>query len=217
MLQTNPSSYSGATPAVDEAIVRQLAIRRRILAVSKQRFSRFSYEGVSIVDIARSADVTLKELSVHFEDKRPILLAILEEGWDSINPRLMDIVQTSVSAREGMLSMLALMMNILQKDEDLARLLLCEGRRPDPESSENGFSKGYRRFMQLCTDLVALGQKDGSFRPTYHPQVVASMMIGAVEGLMRDRLAAEQENSITPYTGTYLLPVFDAMVSYLKP
>jgi TetR/AcrR family transcriptional repressor of mexJK operon len=205
------------TTAVGKEIhIRDAALRRRMLAVAKHRFARFGYDGVSLDDIARSADVSRAELLLSFDDKRGLLTAILEDGWESINPRLADIAVNSVTARAAVLAMLALMMKLMQSDEDLVRLLLFEGRRPDPESSEVSFSRGYRRFMQVCVDVVAHGQRDGSFRPSLHPQVTASILIGAIEGVMRDRLVAEQESSITPYTGIYLMSGFDALVSSLK-
>jgi AcrR family transcriptional regulator len=218
MLQVGSLSFfkTGSMMA-GETAVKRLAVRRRILAAAKHRFARFGYDGTSFADILRSADVSEADMSEHFEDKAGILLAILEEGWSSINPRLVDSGVNSASARDAMLSILTLMMSVLRNDEDLARLLLCEGRRPDPDSSEIRFSTGYRRFMQLCTELVVRGQQDGSFRTSYRPQVVASMLIGAVEGLMRERLVAEQEGDAIPYAGTYAMPVFEALVSNLKP
>jgi AcrR family transcriptional regulator len=198
-----------------ETYSRQLALRRRILAVAKHRFARFGIEGASLDVIARDADVSPVELLTHFDNKTAILTAILDEGWDSINQRLADIILNSLSARNAMLAMLALMMNVMQKDEDLTRLLLLEGRRPDPESSEVAISDGYRQFILACENLIVRGQRDGSFKPSYHPRVVTSMLIGAIEGIMRDRMLAMQENSLTPYTGSYLISAFDGLVSYL--
>jgi len=195
----------------------QTALRRRILSVAKHRFARFGYEDTSLADISHSADVSQVELLHHFESKLSILTAILEEGWDSIHPKLAHIIDTSLSARLAMLSILAFMMNLIETDEDLVRILLFEGRRPDPDSSEVKISDGYRRFMVTCTALIVRGQNDGSFRVSYHPRVITSILMGAVEGIMRDRLLAEQESNITPYTGTYLMSAFDGLVSYLKP
>jgi AcrR family transcriptional regulator len=196
--------------------IRDASIRRRILVVAKHRFARFGFEETSLDDIARSSDISETELRVHFDNKRSILAASLNEGWEPLNQRLADIVRNSIRARDAMLSMLAFTANLLEQDEDFVRLFLFEGRRPDAESSEISLSYGYRRFMQTCAEIVIRGQKDGSFRPGLHPQVIASMLIGAIEGMVRDRLVAEQTNSITPYNGTYLMSAFDALVSSLK-
>ena len=199
-----------------EDTLRLLAVRRRILAVAKHKIARFGFESVSLQDIAHSADVPWIEFLVHFEDKPSVMNAILEQGWRDLIPRLTEAAFNSISARNGILSVLALMTNVMQKDEDLVRIMLLEGRRPDPESGELGLTTGYRRFVQICTELVVRGQKDGSVKPNLHPRVIASMIVGALEGMLRDRLIVEQDDTITPYTGTYLMSAYDVLVSGLK-
>jgi AcrR family transcriptional regulator len=199
-----------------EDTLRLLAVRRRILAVAKHKIARFGYEAVSLQDVAHSADVTWPDFLVHFEDKATMLNAILDQGWRDLIPRLTEAAFNSISARNGILSVLALMTNVLQKDEELVRILLLEGRYPDPDSGELGFTSGYQRFMQICIDLVVRGQKDGSVRPNLHPRVIASMIVGALDGMLRDRLIAEQDEPITPYTGTYLMSAYDVLISSLK-
>ena len=199
-----------------EDTLRLLAVRRRILAVAKHKIARFGFEAVSLQDIAHSADVPWAEFRLHFEDKSAVMNAILDLGWRDLIPRLVEAAFNSISARNGLLSVLALMTNVMQKDEDLVRLMLLEGRRPDPEGGGLGLTPGYQRFMQICTDLVLRGQKDGSVKPNLHPQVIASMVVGALEGMLRDRLLVEQDDVVTPYTGTYLMSAFDVLVSGLK-
>ena len=195
----------------------RLVVRRTILSVAKRRFARFSYDGTSLSAIARGSGINTGELMRHFESKLAILLAVLDEGWASINPRLTDIVVTSVNAREAMLSMLSVMMRVLEREEDLARLLLFEARRPNPETGQLVMSRGYRRFVELVTEVALRGQRDGSFKVGYQPKMIASVMVGAVENLMRDRLVARQEQDFAPYNGASVFAAFEAMISNLRP
>jgi len=197
--------------------IRWRALRRRILVVAKHQFARFGYEGVSLDDVAHGADLPVDELRLHFEGKHALFMTILEESWESVNLRLEDIVLNALSTRDAMLSLLALMMNVVQNDEDTARLLLSDGCHPDPDSGALAFSAGYRRFQRACTALVQHGQRFGGIKESYHPQVVATMLVGLLEGLIRDRLFAEQETSFTPYTGSHLLSPFEAYIASLAP
>jgi AcrR family transcriptional regulator len=178
-----------------EDTLRLLAVRRRILAVAKHKLARFGYEAVSLQDIAHSAEVPWSEFQDHFEGKAAVLDAILDQGWRDLIPRLIDVTSNSLSARSGMLSVLALMTNLMQRDEDLVRIMLLEGR---------------------CPDVIARGQRDGGVKPNLHPRVIASMIVGALEGALRDRLIAEQDDTITPFTGIYLMSAYDTLVSGLK-
>lgn len=199
-----------------EDTLRLLAIRRRIVSVAKHKMARFGYDAVTLNDIAHSADVPWPEFRVHFEDKPTLIAAILDQGWNSLIPRVLELALRSPNARSGLLSILALMTKMVQEDEGFMRLVLMEGYYPDPETSELRFSTGYRRFMQICRDLIVRGQKEFSVRADFHPDVIASMVVGALQGMLRDRLKAEQEDSVTPYTGTYLMSAYDALISGLK-
>jgi len=196
--------------------IRSRALRHKIMDVAKHCFARSGYEQVSLQDVAVAANMERERVQRYFPDKGRLLRGILDDGWKDVLARLVPLESGSVTARSAMLAMLSLMSNILQKDEDLFRLFLLEGRLQDPAAGELGFTDGYRRFMQHCRELVLRGQRDGSFRPNLHPQVAASMLVGALEGMLRDRMVATQERSITPYTGIYVIPAFDALVAALS-
>ena len=131
-------------------------------------------------------------------------------------PRLSGIAANSISAHSALLGIFAMLNGMLNQDEDLVRLLLLEGRSPDPDGGGLGFTSGYRRFLQLCRDLVLRGQRDGSFRARHHAQVAASMLVGAFEGMLRDRVVAMQERGASVYTGAYLMSALDALINSLK-
>lgn len=201
----------------DESDSLLLATRRRIMAVAKRRFARFSYDGTTMAGIARAAGVPFPELLAQFHDKLSLLMAVFDEGWESINLRLADIVITAVSARDAAFSMAAVMTRVLERDEDLARLLLFEGRRLHPDSGEIMVSRGYRRFTELCAEIAARGQRDGSFTRACHPRVIASMLVGAMENLLQDRLIAEQSGTSEPFGSGTMVSAVEVLVSSLRP
>jgi AcrR family transcriptional regulator len=190
------------------------AVRRRIMKAAKQQFAS-GYDSVFLSDIAREARVNDAELATHFRTKLDLLLALFDEGWAHINPRLTEIAATSATAREAMVAMLTTTIHILQKDQALARLLMFEGHRIDPETGRIRVSAGYRRFMALCTDLAIRGQRDGSFKTSLNPQVIASALVHAIEGLMRDRMLAEMDGDHATFATHQLIATFDILVAQL--
>lgn len=200
-----------------EDVVRTLAVRRLILTVAKHRFARRGYAGTSLDDVRHGANLSWDEFRTHFESKRGVLEAVLQDGWKNIGRPLAEIAFGSPSGRAGLSALLILMSNVLRDDEDWIRIFLFEGRTPDPESGEIQLSHGYQKFRHLCTELVLRGQKDGSLRKDYHPEVVTSILLGAIEGVLRDRLVAEQSSGITPYSGAHLTSAFEGLVSFLVP
>ncbi|MGE5625563.1 MAG: TetR/AcrR family transcriptional regulator [Bacillota bacterium] len=219
---SNPSSIAEPSTGPPRDIVtgidlQQQELRQRILAVAKHKFSRFGYDGTPLVDVAENSGVSMAELLEQFGSKLGLLQAVFDAAWATINPRIADIVIGSASARDATYSIMSLMMHILEKDEDLARLMLFESRRPNPETGEILLPAGYLELLRICHEVIARGQKDGSFSVILHPLVIMSTLIGAAEGLLRDRMIAEQEGHSMPYTESQLIVAFGKLVSFLKP
>lgn len=205
----DPSSASSA-PAQ-----KWFTTRRRVMQVAKRQFAS-GYDSVFLSDVAREARVHDAELATHFRTKLDLLLALIDEGWALINPRLVEIANSPGSARDAILAMLTVTMHILEKDRDLSRLLMFEGHRLDPETGRIRVSAGYRRFLGLCTELAVRGQADGSFKTSLNPQVIASAIVHAVEGMLRDRMLAEQDGDRATFSSNQLITAFTFLVSQLK-
>jgi AcrR family transcriptional regulator len=189
--------------------------RRRLMQVAKRQFAA-GYDAVFMSDIGREAGIPDAELAGQFRTKLDLLLAIFDEGWATMNPRLYEIAASANDAREGMLSMLTVAVHMLEKDKDLARLLMFEGHRIDPDTGEIRVSAGYRRFMSLCAELAVRGQADGSFKTSLHPRVIASALVHAMEGLLRDRMLAEADGDTSTFTTGQLIATFNVLVSQLQ-
>ena len=216
MLLSDHKPTSGPGSDAEESAFHRHAARRRIMAAGKHRYASIGVENVTLLDVASDAGVDWDEFLLYFHDKDELLSAILEDGWQGLLPRIGEITARAVTAHSALVTLFAFVTEALHKDEDLLRLLLFEARRPNPDVGEIGLSSGDCQFTQICSDLILRGQRDGSFKWSYHPNVAASMLIGALEGLLRDRLIAEQEHGATAYTGIYVLSTYDALVSSLK-
>jgi AcrR family transcriptional regulator len=185
------------------------------MRIAKHQFA-LGYDSVFMSDIAREAGISDAELATHFRTKLDLMVAIFDEGWANINPRLFEIAAAANDAREGMLSMLTVALHMLDKDKDLARLLMFEGHRIDPDTGEIRVSAGYRRFMSLCAELAVRGQADGSFKTALHPRVIASALVHSMEGMLRDRMLAEADGDDSTFTTGQLIATFNIMVSQLR-
>jgi hypothetical protein len=53
-------------------------------------------------------------------------------------------------------------------------------------------SKGFVQFQELVRSLIRRGQQDGSLRAEFSDVAVTAAVMGAVEGMLRERLVAER-------------------------
>jgi len=191
--------------------------RERLLGAAKRLMAEAGYERISTAAIAREAGSSESQLVRYFASKSGLLEAIFDQSWASLNTRIAPLVAVAPTVREAMITILAAMIGAFERDPDLARLLLFEGRRVRGDSAEILLTQGFRDFATLLLRLIQRGQRDGSFSRALKPQAMTSALLGAAEGMMRDRLVAAQQNQPSPFREAHIRAVFSALVSGLGP
>ena len=164
--------------------------RERLLGTGKRLMAEAGYERITTAAIAREAGSSESQLVRYFGSKTGLLEAIFDASWAPLNPHIARLVAAAPTAREAMVAVLAAMISAFEHDPDLAKLLLFEGRRVRGDSAEVLITQGFKDFARLVLSLIERGQKDGSFSSALKPQAITSALLGASEGMMRDRLLA---------------------------
>lgn len=191
--------------------------RERLLAAAKRLMGESGYERVSTAGIAREAGSSESQLLRYFGSKAGLLEAVFDQGWAPLNPQIAQLVAAAPTAREAMVTVLGMMIGAFERDPGLAKLFLFEGRRRRGEPAEVLITQGFKSFSRLMISLVERGQKDGTFNTTLKPQAIASSLLGSAEGMLRDRVAAAQDNKPLPFSESHARAVFGALISGLEP
>ena len=187
--------------------------RGRLLTAGKELFSRLGYESTSTATIAREAGTSESQLVRYFGGKSGLLDAIFNESWRGLNDVISQTIAESQHGREAILGVFSLMIQAFAQDPEIASIFMFEGRRV--RGNEVALSKGFQQFLDLVCRLIQRGQSDGSFRADVNDAVLASAMMGAAEGMMRDRLIARRVGKEEPFDSESLKKVFEAMVNGL--
>lgn len=191
--------------------------RERLLGTGKRLMAEVGYERITTAAIAREAGSSESQLVRYFGSKTGLLEAIFDASWAPLNPHIARLVAAAPTARDAMIAVLAAMISAFERDPDLAKLLLFEGRRARGDSAEVLITQGFQDFARLVLSLIERGQKDGSFSSALKPQAITSALLGASEGMMRDRLLAAQQNQPSPFSDSQIRAVFGVLISGLKP
>ena len=191
--------------------------RERLLSTAKRLMAEAGYERVSTAAIAREAGTSESQLVRYFGSKAGLLETIFDESWAPLNPQIARLVAAAPTAREAMITVLSTMIGAFERDPELAKLLMFEGRRVRGDNAEVLITQGFRDFAKLVLSLIERGQKDGSFSTALKPQAMTSALLGAAEGMMRDRLLAAQQSGSSPFPDSQIRAVFGALVSGLGP
>ena len=187
--------------------------RGRLLTAGKELFSRLGYEQTSTATIAREAGTSESQLVRYFSGKQGLLDAIFNESWRGLNDVIVKTIEESQHGREAILGVFSLMIDTFAQDPEVASIFMFEGRRV--RGNEVALSRGFQQFVDLICGLIKRGQGDGSFRSDVNEVVLASAMMGAAEGMMRDRIIARRVGKEEPFDQQSLGKVFEAMVNGL--
>jgi AcrR family transcriptional regulator len=190
-----------------------ISSRERLLAAAKRLMAEEGYERVSTAAIARAAGTSESQLVRYFTSKPGLLEAIFDESWLLLNPKMAKIIAGSGTARDAVLKILSAMIRMFDRDPALAKLFFFEGRRVRGNAAGIQLSRGFQEFVALVVPLIDRGRKDGSFSKTLKPAVVTSALLGAAEGMIRDRLLT----SPAAFRESDIRSVFEAVVSGLGP
>ncbi|MDQ6892347.1 MAG: TetR/AcrR family transcriptional regulator [Acidobacteriota bacterium] len=190
--------------------------RSRLLAAGKTLFARHGYEQASTAAIAREAGTSESQLVRYFDGKAGLLEAIFNESWRPLNEEVQKRIANAPQAREAVLDVLSAVTRAFGRDPELAFLFLFEGRRVRGAAQEVVLSKGFLQFADLIRALVHRGQRDGSFPPEFSDAAMASAVMGAAEGMIRDRLIAHRLGKPGPFAEREVRPIFAAMLQGLS-
>ena len=154
------------------------ARREQLLDVALEVFARAGYHGASMNDVAEAAGVTKPVLYQHFESKRELYQALLDE----VGARLLQAIGSATTAttdgREQTERGFRAYFRWVAEDHDAFRLLYGSGSRRDEE-----FNQAVRRVTAgaavAIAPLIAVDIDDE------HRLTLAHALVGLAEGASR--------------------------------
>ena len=164
--------------------------RTRLLAAGKMLFAQRGYERTSTAAISREAKTSESQLMRHFEGKRGLLAAIFDDSWRLLNEQAQAAIIPTRNAADATDAVLRTVIAAFERDPELAWLLLLEGRRIHAGDSGVVLSRGYLEFVDLLQRVVKQAHIESPRRSTFGLAAISSALIGAAEGMIRDRLIA---------------------------
>ncbi len=118
--------------------------RKQILDASLHLFSRRGFARTTVRDIAHDARITDAAIFYHFQSKREVLEALVEERGLFAGLKEIERESAELPLRETMLWMARGAINIMDENRDFLRLIIMEGLGGDESAVEQ-----YRHLVDL--------------------------------------------------------------------
>ncbi len=153
-----------------------------ILDAAKGAFADKGFEGTSIADIARVAQISDGLVYRYFRNKRELLYEVLRKFYERI---LLDL-ETQAFKHDAFSARLEALirrhLEVFVSDTDLCRLFISEVRTAsDYEGSS--IQELNRLYTSVLVRIVKDAVKTGEVRPDVNPRLLRDVIFGAIEHL----------------------------------
>jgi len=162
--------------------------RERIREAAKVLFAERGYELSSTATICRLAGTSESQLIKHFGSKQGVLEAVFQYAWEQISPAVRLATESISSARQKFQVLIDMVLTFLSKDEQLRKLFLLEGRRIRNDGKQVVLVPGFLEFVKIVDGILQELADQGEL--AVPPQGLRSAMMGAIEGMLRDKILA---------------------------
>jgi len=136
--------------------------RQLIINISRDLFSRYGYEGVSIRMITDKAKVNLGAITYHFGGKENLYTAVIQDAVKDVAKRIFEISEMSGTPDERLLVYVEDFMYMALKQRNKIRLILREMSNEEPralKAMEPFIKVNFRNVNAIIED----GIKEGIF------------------------------------------------------
>lgn len=173
---------------------RKAETRARLLLAARELFARDGYDGTRPQDIARAADVAIGTFYVHFADKRAAFLAFTEEA----SHELMESVRAcAVGARGFEARLLASLEAIVEFSDENPGVLAAAFADAAVIAADVPSGASLReRLARSLAEGLRDGMRRGELRRDYDPAVIASAIVGLVQGGLRGAHARAERSEL---------------------
>jgi len=160
--------------------------RQQILDASLRLFSERGFARTTVRDIARQAGITDAAIYYHFQSKRDLLEALVEERGFVTGLQALERLGTELPLEERVLWMARGAINIMDENRDFLRLIVMEGLGADEAALEQ-----YHRLLDLWETALATvlhRYEEKGQLPANSPQDLARQIIYTILMAFQDAL-----------------------------
>ncbi len=167
--------------------------RKQILDASLRLFSERGFARTTVRDIARQAGITDAAIYYHFESKRELLEALVEERGFLNSLQNLERVEAELPLIDTLLWTARGAINIMDENRDFLRLIIMEGLGGDEAALEQ-----YDRLIGLWERALATvlrryqekGEIQGSPAESLARQVIYTILMTFEESLLGRHISA---------------------------
>ncbi len=168
--------------------------RERILDAAVVEIARHGYYHTTVAMIATRAGVADGTIYLYFRGKEEVLVGLFERAMASFIAEGRQL-PVAGDAAQRMRELITLHLNLLGRDPDLAIVFQVELRHS--LHFLDLFSRSrLREYLAAIAGIIALGQREGTFRADLDPLFTAKAIFGILDEMATDWVLAKRNTRL---------------------
>lgn len=190
-------------------IVDKTEKKNQIISAAVRVFARKGFSESTISEIAAAAGIGKGTVYEYFENKDEIIHDAFRFFLSSQEFDLEEILLSKVLAKEKLLRVLDLFLELAGVESreliELMFIFWSEGIKSKDGKGmlTDEMNRYYHSYREIFTDILLEGMSDGSFRKNINPGNVASIIIGALDGILFQWVLDKQNVDFAESLGSF--------------
>lgn len=151
-----------------------------ILHVAEQLFAEEGYDGTSVREIAKIANINVAMISYYFGSKEKLLEAIVIHRIGSMGLKLENLIQENIAPIEKINKIIEYYIHQVNCNRHIHQILHNEISNKKRKINIEAFTELKKNNFKLVESIVKQGQELGHFQPNINVALLSPIIIGSL-------------------------------------
>lgn len=150
-----------------------------IINVTEKLFAEKGFDGTSIREIAKVAEINVAMVSYYFGSKEKLLEAIILYRVSAFGTMLENLQAEAISAQEKIKKFISFYISRVYQNRDIYQILHFEIVNQNRTSDFPAFTQIKRNNLLLLENIISEGQQNNVFKEKCNPVLIPPIVIGS--------------------------------------
>ena len=151
-----------------------------ILNVAERLFAEEGFDGTSVRDIAKKANINVAMISYYFGSKEKLLEALVIHRIGTMKLRLENLLQEDSTPIEKIEKLVVYYINQINANRSIYQILHFELSTKKREINTDAFTEVKKNNLKIMESIVKEGQLQGIFQPNINIALLSPTIIGSL-------------------------------------
>lgn len=149
-----------------------------ILQVAEKLFSEHGFDGTSVRDIAKKADINIAMISYYFGSKEKLLETLIINRISDLRLEMENILKEDLSPFEKIDKLIELYIKRINKNRGMYQIIHFEIASQKREINCQSFNEVKKYNLQVLKDIIEEGQIKGKFAKDINVALIPPTIMG---------------------------------------